>query len=623
MKRLFLFLLLLAFGGFAMAQNVVAPSWESINERGYPQWFRDAKLGIFIHWGLYSVPAYASPEGYGEWFYRGLMLGDEGRRHALDAYAPNPSLDIFPGIDSWPDSLQVAFRRYAALRDCWHGEKWNPDEWASLFQRAGARYVLLVSKHHDGYCLWNYPNTAFPDWNSVESGPRRDIVGELAHAVRQKNIKMGLYFSLTEWTNPMHTWTLSPNDSIGRYVDEFMIPQFKDLVEHYRPSVIFTDGEWDNNAEQFHAKELISWYYNTVGPDAVVNDRWGDGHLHGFRTPEYSGGILDTTTPWAECRGIGRSFGVNHNERVDNFISNDDLISHFVQLVAAGGGLTLNVGPEADGTIPFAQQERLLALGKWLDLNGEAIYASRPYLKPFEYNELWDSVMSVPAIDFDWVRNAPFKGMSCDSFSVVWQGEIAAEYSEDYTFEVEVDDEMALFLDDKKILDYRKSAPAGSQSNAQEATNYSRTSVTVPLEAGVPHSLRVEYREFDLEARAKLYWQSPSLPKSVVRPKEGFQGRYQCLLPSVCYTRKGDVLYVISLIPPVEPIRLHNLPPDIDVKKVSARLLCDPSAQVTLKRTKGKANEVSLQMPRLSRHDYEKIMESQGAWVFALEGALK
>lgn len=122
---------------------------------------------------------------------------------------------------------------------------------------------------------------------------------------------MGLYFSLAEWTNPLHRWYTDPPESIGPYVEQHMIPQFEELISACRPEVLFTDGEWLNTAEQWHARELIGWYFDTVGPDAVVNDRWGAGSDIGFLTPEYSSGIEETERPWTEVRGLGRSFGLN------------------------------------------------------------------------------------------------------------------------------------------------------------------------------------------------------------------------------------------------------------------------------------------------------------------------
>ena len=127
-------------------------------------------------------------------------------------------------------------------------------------------------------------------------------------------------------------------------LNEYMIPQFKELVSEYKPSLIFADGEWYNTAKQWHSAELINWYYNLVGKDAIVNNRWGHGIDVGFLTPEYSAGIKVTDRPWAEVRGIGRSFGLNRNEDLAAYGTSKDLITRFVQTVANGGGMILNVG---------------------------------------------------------------------------------------------------------------------------------------------------------------------------------------------------------------------------------------------------------------------------------------
>lgn len=379
---------LLTIAVTAAKSQAVQPTWESINQRGYPQWFQDAKLGIFIHWGLYSVPAYSHPTGYSEWFYRGLMTGDTLRVNEMQAF--NRRWGYMLG-DQWSGRLSnsdgvkqkpKATDLYTLYAQTWAAEHWNPRQWAELFAESGAKYVVLVTKHHDGYCLWR--SRYQPNWNSVVTGPHMDIVDSLTRAVRAAGLKMGFYYSLTEWTNKLHIWMQDPDSTIGEYVDEYMIPQFKELVSKYRPSLIFADGEWQNTSAEFRAPEIISWYYNTVGPEAIVNDRWGHGTEHGFKTPEYKGAISDTTRPWAECRGIGRSFALNRNEPLSNYLTSDSLIRHFVKLVAAGGGMTLNVGPDADGTIPMLQQERLIDLGNWLKVNGEAIYGSRPYKKMCE-----------------------------------------------------------------------------------------------------------------------------------------------------------------------------------------------------------------------------------------------
>ena len=521
-KKSFFLIAALLFCNLLPAQ--VRPTWESINERGYPQWFSDAKLGIFIHWGVYSVPAYASLEGYAEWYYRGLMTNDDRQAFQERIYGEG--------------------FRYEDFAPMWKAELWDPDEWAELFRKSGAKYVLLVSKHHDGFCLW--PSQYAPNWNSVDVGPQRDICGELTDAVRRHGLKMGFYYSLPEWTSPIHRWYVDPDENIGTYVDTHMIPQFKELITKYKPTVLFTDGEWRNSAEQWHATELISWYYNTVGEDAIVNDRWGGGQQHGFRTPEYSAGITLTDRPWAECRGLGRSFGLNRNEPLDNYMTSDELIRHFCVLVAAGGGMTLNVGPAADGKIPLLQQERLLDLGKWLEINGEAIYGTRPYKRFYEMKPV-QVVRTDEQIAFDWKRNSPDPAISCDHFQAHWQGVFDCEKG-NYTFEIQTDDQARLVIDDQTVIADTRVSPKGK----------------IKLKAG-RHNIEVFYEEDEFEATISLYWSSRHLERQVMKgfqtgamlPTMGLKATYTCEQPSVCYTQGKDALYAIALDYPEDQIVLE------------------------------------------------------------------
>ena len=531
-KSLFLIAALL-FSNLLSAQ--VQPTWESINERGYPQWFSDAKLGIFIHWGVYSVPAYASLEGYAEWYYRGLMTSDDRQAFQERIY----------GKDF----------KYEDFAPMWKAELWNPDEWAELFKKSGAKYVLLVSKHHDGFCLW--PSQYAPGWNSVELGPHRDICGELTDAVRKQGLKMGFYYSLPEWTSPIHRWYVDPDENIGTYVDTHMIPQFKELVTKYKPTILFTDGEWRNSAEQWHATELISWYYNTMGKDAIVNDRWGNGQQHGFRTPEYRAGITLTDRPWAECRGLGRSFGLNRNEPLENYMTSEELIRHFCVLVAAGGGMTLNVGPAADGKIPLLQQERPLDLGKWLDINGEAMYGTRAYKKFYEIKPVTISLID-SIIDFDWKRNSPDPAISCDHFQAHWQGVFTCP-DDNYIFEIQTDEQARLLIDDQEVIWDARKQPWSS----------------IHLSAG-QHKIGVFYVENDLEATIHLYWSSSTMPKQLMAgfrtgamlPAQGLKASYICSQPRVCYTQGEDALYAIALDYPEDQLVL-NLDQPADNMKVT------------------------------------------------------
>ncbi|MGN0032207.1 MAG: alpha-L-fucosidase [Candidatus Limimorpha sp.] len=546
MKKVFSLFLLLFLGNVLFSQKVVEPTWESIIERGYPQWFSDAKLGIFIHWGVYSVPSFASKEGYAEWYYRGMMTQDSARMSFHNR--------VFgEGFD------------YRSFDNQFKAELWDPEQWAGIFKKSGAKYVLLVAKHHDGYCLWD--SEYAPGWNSVEGGPKRNIVAELTEAVRSQGMKMGLYYSLPEWTSEIHTWCVDDPNTIGEYVDTHMIPQFKELVSTYKPSVVFTDGEWWNTAEQWHAAELISWYYNLVGDEAIVNDRWGSGANYGFRTPEYSSGIVNTDRPWAECRGLGRSFGLNRNEPLSNYLTSNELIRHFVQLVSAGGGMTLNVGPAADGTIPLLQQERLLDLGNWLEINAEAIYASRPYFivdgdtKTPKFNE--QKQVSIKrhddAVDFNWVRNSPDKNISCDYFTAEWTGSFTPEYTDTYLFDVEVDDNVRLMIGDKVIVDYFKNAAEESQSNAEESVNHNVTNAGIKLKKGVTYPVRIFYQEKDVEAMIRVFVSSKKLERSVFIPDDGFEAEYSCMQPYVCYTVKDGCLYAIAIDYPQDELVL-NIP---------------------------------------------------------------
>lgn len=590
MKKLILVALLLIPFAINAQQDRVEASWQSLNLRGYPQWFTDARLGIFVHWGLYSVPAYASKEGYAEWFYRGLMTGDAGRKRIMSLYA---------------DTTLPVFDQYKELTKYWYGELWNPDEWARLFKDAGAKYVMLVTKHHDGYCLWDSPQQ--PEWNSTVSGPHRNIVEELTAAVRREGMRMGFYYSLPEWSNPRHIWMQDPDDKIADYVDNYMIPQFKDLVSRYRPDAIFSDGDWQNTSKQWHAEELISWYYNTVGPDAIVNDRWGKGTQHGFKTPEYSAGITETNIPWAECRGIGRSFGYNRNEDIENFLTDRQLIQHFVELVAGGGGLTLNVGPMADGTIPFIQQERLHALGKWLKINGEAIYGDEPLddgarCKPvYVLKTIKRITKQLPvsdAIDFDWVRNSPSSEIAVDGFSVIWEGIVTAPADGKYTFKAEADDEITVTRGDDTLLYYNK---AWAEND--------RAQKTLKLKKGQELKLKAHYREKDLEASARLLWSTDGIDFTPVPAM--WNGIASSLQTARCYTRRGNAFYIFLFDRPSAQIK-ESLPFTLP-ERATVRML---GTQTNLKWTQSEDGLFSVD---LSDIPIDKLNALDHAWVLKIE----
>jgi alpha-L-fucosidase len=348
------------------------PNWSSLDQRPVPEWWSEAKFGIFVHWGLYAVPAYAPVdevkgvyEKYAEHYYRRLLDGN-------------------PFFTKYHKRVYGEKSTYKDFVNLFKAEFFDPDQWATLFKASGAGYVVLTSKHHDGYALW--PSAHSPGWNSVETGPRRDLIGDLSAAVREKGLKMGLYYSLLEWNNPLYS-----AGSIDQWVDRHMIPQMKDLVNRYRPEVIFADGEWDYNSKELKSEEFLAWLYNesAVKNSVVVNDRWGKetrSQHGGYYTTEYDliGDKLRTEKIahlWEESRGIGTSYGYNQFETLDHYFTSKQLIDLLINKVSNGGNLLLNVGPMANGLIPLVMQERLLDIGKWLKVNGEAIYGASTWTK--------------------------------------------------------------------------------------------------------------------------------------------------------------------------------------------------------------------------------------------------
>jgi alpha-L-fucosidase len=353
------------------ASEEIEPDWASIDARPTPAWFEDAKLGIFIHWGVYSVPAFAPTEGvdiyarYAEWYWKRLT---------------SPEMEGHAQFKAFHDRVYGPKTRYQDFVSRFTAEMYDPAAWADVFERAGARYVVLTSKHHDGFCLW--PSAQSWNWNAVDVGPHRDLAGDLREAVREKGLKMGFYYSLYEWNHPLY------NSDVDRYVETHMLPQMKDLVTRYEPDILWTDGEWDYPSERWRATEFLAWLFgeSPVGATVAINDRWGEetrGTHGGYYTTEYGRVHAEDASeaviphPWEECRGIGHSFGYNRAERVSDYATPEGLVALLVDTVARGGNLLLDIGPTADGRIPVIMEERLLQMGQWLETNGEGIYGTR------------------------------------------------------------------------------------------------------------------------------------------------------------------------------------------------------------------------------------------------------
>jgi alpha-L-fucosidase len=354
------------------------PNLASLDTHPLPQWYAGAKLGIFIHYGLYSVPGWA-PLSHPEHDFANT-----------DYIKNNPYAEWYLNVMRIPGSPTEAYHRerfganfgYYDFVPVFNREskKWNPDQWATVFREAGAKYVVLTTKHHEGFTLW--PSTTLnpsPTLPPNRQHAERDIVGDLTTAVRKQGLHMGLYYSGGyDWTfnaGPIETTadyeSVKPEtEAYGKYA----FAQIHELIERYHPAVLWNDIDWPKTG---NALQVEADYYNAV-PDGVIDDRFGIAHAD-FTSPEYE--KLDQISPkkWEECRGLGRSFGYNRAEGEAETIAPDELIALLVDIVSKNGNLLLDVGPEADGTIPPVQMERLKALGAWLNQNGEAIYDTTPW----------------------------------------------------------------------------------------------------------------------------------------------------------------------------------------------------------------------------------------------------
>lgn len=362
----------------AQAPTKYEPTLDSLNRHPLPAWYDGAKLGIFIHWGLYSVPGWAplnhpdhdfssndyiKYDPYAEWYLNTMRVpGSPTEAYHREHF----------GADFDYYSFAATFNR--------ESKKWNPDGWATTFREAGAKYVVLTSKHHEGFTLWPSttpnPNPTLP---KNERHAERDIVGDLTNAVTKQGLRMGLYYSGGyDWTfntgpievNSDYDSVKPQTDAYGKYANA----QIHELIARYHPSVLWNDIDWPKTGK---ALEVMADYYNAV-PDGVIDDRFGVAHSD-FTSPEYEKFDKISAKKWEECRGLGRSFGYNRAEGEAETIAPAELIALLVDIVSKNGNLLLDVGPEADGTIPPVQMERLKALGAWLKQNGEAIYDTTPW----------------------------------------------------------------------------------------------------------------------------------------------------------------------------------------------------------------------------------------------------
>ena len=380
-----LFFLLLT--NVAIAQqtstDVYISTLESLQKRVTPQWYNDAKLGIFIHWGLYSVPAWATPtitpdevkdwrafyksNPYAEWYLNSLRInGSPTQSHHEKIHGK--SFDYYNFKDSLINQTS----------------NWNAEAWANVFSFTGARYVILTSKHHDGFTM--YPSRIVnPFMEKEKINSPRDYVGELCNAVRNKGMKYGIYYSGgLDWSfNQSPITNLWPDlfESMPKSVayTAYADCQVHEIVQKYKPDILWNDVNYPKNGDLLG---IFSELFN-LNNEAVINNRWGQYEkLANFTTPEYQ--VMDSivTKKWETCRGLGYSFGYNQVETDVQLLSSEELIHLLIDIVSKNGNLLLNVGPKSDGTIPENQLKRLTDLGEWMKINSEGIYDTHPYIIP-------------------------------------------------------------------------------------------------------------------------------------------------------------------------------------------------------------------------------------------------
>ncbi|MEM2050755.1 MAG: alpha-L-fucosidase [Thermoproteota archaeon] len=390
------------------------PDLKSIRSHNVLEWFHNAKIGIIVHWGLYSVPGWAPTTGeltqvaaekgweywfthnpYAEWYFNSVRIGGSPSYHYhVNTYGAGFKYDDFSKI----------FNQEI--------KKWEPRKWADLFKKAGAQYVVFTAKHHDGFLMWpsDHPNP-----RKRKHQVERDIVGELTDAVRERNMRMGIYYSSgIDWSfrEKVVRDIADLVDAIprGEEYGKYVYNHWCELIDRYKPSILWNDIAYPATGR---FPEMVAYYYNTVS-EGVINDRWmlfnpesrtfallsillskrrtrslilpllfkigapSSPHFD-YRTLEYSVYSKIAREKWECVRALGYSFGYNRNEGEEHTIPLRRLVHLLVDVVSKNGNLLIGVGPAADGTIPEVQRRRLLELGEWLSINGEAIYGSRPW----------------------------------------------------------------------------------------------------------------------------------------------------------------------------------------------------------------------------------------------------
>ena len=367
-------------------QGPFQPDWESLQRYEVPDWYKDAKFGIFIHWGVYSVPAFSN-----EWYPRNMYEpGSDAYKHHIATYGPQ---DKFGYKDFVP---------------MFKAERYDPAAWAELFKKAGAKYVVPVAEHHDGFAMYD---SGLSDWTAAKMGPHRDVIGDLAKAVRAEGLHFGVSSHRVEhdffmgagrkiqsdvndpqyaaFYGPAQTGVIQWGTPVGNdftYVSSAWtndwLARSAELVQKYHPDIVYFDWWIGQASIRPNLARFAAFYYNS---SRKYGDHVGVINYKDYAMQEHSA-VLDIERgqlgeirplPWQTDTSVSnKSWGYIKD---DTFKSPEFVLDQLIDIVSKNGNLLLNIGPRSDGTIPEPVQRVLLDVGAWLTINGDAIYGTRPW----------------------------------------------------------------------------------------------------------------------------------------------------------------------------------------------------------------------------------------------------
>ena len=368
-----------------IAKGPFKDNWESLSSYEVPKWYRNAKFGIFIHWGVYSVPAYDS-----EWYSRNMYIqGSKAYEHHLATYGQHKDFG------------------YKDFIPMFKAENFDADKWAELFAYAGAKYVVPVAEHHDGFQMYK---SAVSEWNAFEKGPKRDVLGELKNAFGKQGMETGASTHRVEhWffmshgkefdsdiKEPMERgdfyWPAMPEADhhniyseptpTDEYLQDWMI-RTCEIIDNYRPRILYFDWWIQHTAVKPYLKKIAAYYYNRAaewGIEVAINYKH-DAFQFGCAVPDVERGQFADVKPyfWQTDTAIAlNSWCYTEN---NDFRPYEDLVCDLVDIVSKNGCLLLNVGPKADGTISEEDKAVLMGIGDWMKINGEAIYETKVWRK--------------------------------------------------------------------------------------------------------------------------------------------------------------------------------------------------------------------------------------------------